>query len=393
MRRCLDWDLYVTITRTGTCIVDDKEEVREEPLPECMKKATRYIDENKTVVIDEFQRLPENYWDMIALKRVDLHGVLVLCGSSLGIARKVFNSNSPLLGLVAPFKIDIISPEDTIASLSRILEPREAVLWSVVARDPWILLFLEPRGNPWDEIVRHADRLAVTPSSLIGEVFGEEEKQLTRLYDTVLRLLAHHYWSSKLLAQKLYELKLLSEPHPGIVTGILSQLESMGLVDKIPLWKTRRNRYYYKHRSPILSLILRIEDLVEHELKPRPEDILYDYSIELQFLLGELLARYKELNHAYTILPDNRGDIDIVLLDHKKKPRIAYEVKIGEYTRRDIALARERIEEYSIPRIGLISLTRKPKTTSVDETLGPEDIIEIALKLAEKKREEETIAG
>ncbi len=320
---------------------------------------------------------------MLALRRTDLRGTLILCGSSLGVAGKVFGSNSPLLGLVAPFKIDLISPEDAIASLSRILSPREAVLWAVIVRDPWILLFIEPGGDPWRKLVREAHRLSMTPSSLIGEVFEEEEKQLTRLYDTILRLLAHRYWSPKHLAQKLHEARLLVAPNPGVVTGILNQLERMGLVDKVPLWRTRRSRYYYKHRSPLLSLLTRISEVVDAGYEPEPETILYDYSLELQFFLGELLAKYKKLNRAYTILPGDLGDIDIVLIDRRKRPRIAYEVKIGEYSRSEIKGVVERARNLGIPRVGLISLSSRPASDLVDETYGPEDIVEIARSLVE----------
>ena len=372
------------VTRGGSCIIDDRRHVYEESIGECIRKIVAGLGEDETIVLDEFQRLPEEYWDILALKRTDLRGKLILCGSSLGVAGKVFDSNSPLLGLVAPFKIDLISPEDTIASLSRTLGPREAVLWAVIVRDPWILLFIEPGGDPWRKLVREAYRLSMTPSSLIGEVFEEEEKQLTRLYDTILRLLAHRYWSPRHLAQKLYEARLIVAPNPGVVTGVLSQLERMGLVDKIPLWRTRRNRYYYKHRSPLLSLLTRISEVVDAGYEPEPETILYDYSLELQFFLGELLAKYKKLNLAYTILPGDLGDIDIVLIDRRKRPRIAYEVKIGEYRGNEIKRVVERIRGLGIPYVGLISLSSKPTNKLVDEAYGPEDIVEIAHSLVKR---------
>ena len=140
--------------------------------------------------------------------------------------------------MLEPFLVDIASPEDAILSLARYLRPREAILWAIVARDPWILGIVTPYGEPWRAIIDRVVSLAPIATSLIGEVFTEEEKQLTRLYEAVLRLLAQRYWSSKALAQKLYEVRLISSPQPGIVTGLLNQLEGMGLVEKISLWKT-----------------------------------------------------------------------------------------------------------------------------------------------------------
>ena len=88
-----------------------------------------------------------------------------------------------------------------------------------------ILGLVTPRGEPWKILLDKAVSLTPITVSLVGEVFTEEEKQLTRLYDALLRLLAQRYRSSKTLAQKLYEAHLISSPQTGIVTGLLSQLE------------------------------------------------------------------------------------------------------------------------------------------------------------------------
>jgi len=388
LRRCVNWDMYVTITKTRTCIVEYNGRVEFQDLRPCLDSALGLLARNEVVVIDEFQRLPEEYWDLIGLKHHDVAGRLILCGSSLGIARKVFDRRSPLLGLLEPFLVDIASPEDTILSLTKYLKPKDAILWATIARDPWILGIITPYGEPWRTIVDRAVGLAPISASLIGEVFAEEEKQLTRLYEAVLRFLAQQYWSSKVLAQKLYEVHLISSPQPGIVTGLLSQLERMGLVEKIPLWKTRGGRYYYKHRSPLLSILLKIEELVEeHGVKPDPQTLMYDLALELQFMLGELLARHHGLNRAYTILPHRQGDIDIVLLDKSKKPVIAYEVKIGEISRSEARKAIEKIRGYGIPRVGLISLSEKPPEENIDEALGPQEIIVIAEELKNKRKQ------
>ena len=383
LRKCVEWDMYVTVTRAGSCIVEYRGgEVVFQSVRECLNSVFKVLGGNGTVVLDEFQRLPEEYWDLIGLKHHEVGGRLILCGSSLGVARKVFDRRSPLLGLLKPFLVDIVSPEDAIASLAKYLKPREAILWATLARDPWILGVMVPHGEPWDTVLNEASSLAPVSTSLVGEVFSEEEKRLTRLYDAVLRLLAQHYWSSKVLAQKLYEAHLLLSPNPGVVTGILSQLENMGLVEKIPLWKTRGARYYYKHRSPLLSTILKIGELVEeHGVKPDRQTVVYSLALETQFTLGELLAKHHKLTRAYTILPRGEGDIDIVLLSKSKKPVIAYEVKIGEISRKEAEEAVEKIRNHGIPKAGLISLTEKPPETKADQTLGPREIIAIAEKL------------
>jgi len=387
LQRCLGWDLYVTVTRTRSCVVDSGEGPSLMGLELCMRRAVDVVSSGGTVVIDEFQRLPDEYWELIAAAR-SRDGRAVLCGSSVGIASRVFDRRSPLLGLLEPLHIDLASAEDTVASLAQHLGPRDAVLWAVIARDPWILGLLEPAGAPWRVIASRARSLVPIAVSLVGEVFTEEEKQLTRLYDAVLRLLAQGYWSSKALAQKLYKSRLISSPQPGIVTGLLAQLERVGLVEKIPLWRTRGARLYYRHRSPLLSMLLGIGDIVE-ELgsEPSGEEVLQKFGLEAQFFVGEILAKHHRLVRAYTILPHGEGDVDIVLLTHGKKPVMGYEVKLGSFSRSEARRAVERMKKLGIPKSGLVSLVEKPPELA-DEVLGPEDLVEIARVLAEERRKE-----
>ena len=94
-------------------------------------------------------------------------------------------------------------------------------------------------------------------------------------------LLAKGYCSSQTLTQKLYEKGLIENYNPGVVTGILNQLVSIGLVEKIPLWRTRGSRIYYHHRSPLLAILYSVSNIVETGLEPSLDDIVEVYSIEL----------------------------------------------------------------------------------------------------------------
>jgi len=371
----------VTVARDRACIVESKGSLRFTELKECFPKILEGLEQGLTVVIDEFQRLPERYWDALSVK-AGSPGRLIACGSSMGIVKEVFSRNSPLLGLLMPFHVDIASPEDAITSLLAALKPGDAILWATLVRDPWILALISPEGDPAESMVREARRLVPVALSLVGEVFTDEERQLTRLYEAVLKLLARRVWSTYALAQKLYEAQLLSAPNPGIVAGILNQLTLMGLVEGIPLWRTRRARKYYKLRSPITSLLLRMSELVEeHGLEPSKNAVRSDICLELQFMLGELLAKHHSLKRAYTILPNGKGDIDAVLLSKSGQPVIAYEIKVGAITKGEARKAVSRIKEYGIPKAGLVSLKERPPEGVADEVMGPHEIIELAKKL------------
>jgi len=80
------------------------------------------------------------------------------------------------------------------------------------------------------------------------------------------------------------------------VTGLLERLVRMGILEKIALWRTKGSRHYFKHRSPLLSIVYYIDQrLGVTEAAYRKVDQNLVSSIlgrELQFCLGEMLAEY-----------------------------------------------------------------------------------------------------
>ena len=395
LRNCVDWSLYATATRSGECIVEDeKGELEVVEINECMKDITRRLKHvnEKAIILDEFQRVPVKYWDVIAVAAQDSERNLIICGSSLGIALRVFDRRSPLLGLFEAFRVDLASVADTITSLYnwKLGEEEEAVLWAVVLRDPWIIRHLAPRGEPWTKIAEKAVTLFPAVKGLIGEVFVEEERQLSRVYEATLKLLAEGYWRAGDIAAKLYNAGLVKTPQPGNATGVLKVLETLGLVERIPLWRTRGARTYYRHRSPITSILYNVSDIVEEiGVNPSPERIKTLYGLEFQFTIAEFLAERHRLRKGYSI-PVGGRDIDVVLLDEKNSPLWGYEVKIGSITGREALEASLWIRKQGIPRTGIVALKgvedEREKLASIDETWDAGKIVEEAKRLSKKRK-------
>ena len=79
----------------------------------------RSIYEDKTIVIDEFHRLSEEFQDLLHASKPRASAKVILITSSLFFAEKILRPRSPLLGIVIPVRIDIISPSDIIKTLAR----------------------------------------------------------------------------------------------------------------------------------------------------------------------------------------------------------------------------------------------------------------------------------
>ncbi len=374
-KHCIKHEAYVLITREATCLVG--EDLYEQNLSDCMKYITSLLSGNKTVIIDEFQRIPRKTWiDSIAHKLTESNGRIVLLGSSLGVLERVFAPHSPLLGLVEAYYVDLADPRDTVKSLVNCgMDPSYAVRWIGLARDPWILGLLKPWGEPVDMLYNKARHLAPIAPGLIGEVFAEEGRSPARVYDAILRLLAKGYWNTSQIALSLYNNGLIDSPAQSAVTGYIRNLERMGLVKGVRLWRTRGARIYYRHRSTLLSVLYyALESVDELGQEPNKDSLRSRYYVELQFDLAELLAYTKNLRPAYHISPAG-WDIDILLVDRNGRPVWGYEVKSGPMNPAEARRAVARIRSLGIPKVGLLSLSDTPPSVNgADEVLGPMDI-------------------
>jgi hypothetical protein len=378
---------YFMITRAGYVIHEEGGRYTYVNVKEAISRVGSLLDNGETVIIDEFQRLPEFLWEELALHHPK--GKLIVSGSSLGMLSKVFDRRSPLLGLLSPLKLDIISYQDTIMALKNLVKtPRDAMMWGLIFRDPWVIPMLSIEADIITEICGKAYYLATSIHGLIGEVFEEEERALTRVYDAILRLVGEGMWKPSEIAGVLASNNMITGGQATVI-GMLERLVNMGLLEKIPLWRTRGARFYFKHRSPIASIIQYIDQKLNITENPNTnvgrEIVMTAISREIQFSLGEMLAEYIGGRRAYAILPN--GDIDIVVLDERRRtPIIGYEVKIGEMEVSEARKAIERIHEQGIPRAGLISVSAKPpKVPGSYEEIGPEEIIEIASKMRSKR--------
>jgi AAA+ ATPase superfamily predicted ATPase len=345
---CVKYDYYTLIASSNKAIIENTVVNVDAALLE----AKKVLNKGGKVIIDEFQRLPDIYYNAISTWR---GGILLALGSSFGIVKKVFDRNSPLLGLMTPKKIGLIPYWET---LTQIGDP----ILSLIYKDPWIIQFVESYGELKDRI----KEFVLIAKGLIGEVFQEEERQLTETYYNILSLLAEGIWKSSELAG------ILQLPGgEASVSSILNKLSNMGLVQKIP---TIGRGNYYKIESPAVSLILYAE--AKYHVSESDTNVQeLPIGREIQFAVGELLAKkYKGL-----LYYSHKEDIDVVIVQ-KNRPIWAFEVKTGEITKSEAREAVNRMSKIA-PKTGLVSLKESPPDIA-DTSLGPKELAMIAADLS-----------
>ncbi|WP_231136294.1 AAA family ATPase [Acidianus ambivalens] len=85
VRKYVNYNLYYVITRDLQAYFPADNSFRN--LNEVFSLTIKTLRENKTVVIDEFQRMPEKYWDALSVEHPN--GKLILVGSSFRIMQKL----------------------------------------------------------------------------------------------------------------------------------------------------------------------------------------------------------------------------------------------------------------------------------------------------------------
>ena len=395
LKNFLNWKTYITVSRGLNILVEEKG--RETKIVE-LRKLPSIVDEslrrNEVVVVDEFQRLPEDFWDIFASYHPK--GKLILAGSSLSIVEKVFSRRSPLLGLLLPVCIDLVKPSDVLRSLiSMGLSSREAVEWGVIVRDPWIIPHVNLRGNVQSQIAKLLPLLVESSISLIGEVFRDEERLLTKTYEAILYAIASGSWRLEEVAREIYQKGIIEYPRLEYASSYVDRLVKMGLVERIPLYKSRA-RIYLKLRSHLMSIALGIGEktgLTEY-LQPVfnvEEAVRSMYGLELQFFIGEALAEAKNLRRAYTILPKDKGDIDVVLLDRKNRPVMAIEVKSSAPKKLDVESLREEARQIGVFETAIFTLKEVAKQELFGvEIITPRKLIDM-LKQSRTEKERRTV--
>ncbi|EDY34218.1 Archaeal ATPase superfamily, partial [Aciduliprofundum boonei T469] len=113
IKNFLNYDIYFFIRRDGRIRMENGNEKID--TGGMIEKVKRGLVDGKTVVIDEFQRLPEEVWDDIA--SVHPSGRLILSGSSMSVVSKLLSKNSPFLGIIYPYRLGLIRAKDILNSL------------------------------------------------------------------------------------------------------------------------------------------------------------------------------------------------------------------------------------------------------------------------------------
>ena len=330
---------------------------------------TRLLDQDKTVVIDEFQRLPMVVMEDIS--RAHPNGRLILTGSSMRVVERYTGRNSPLLALVRPFKLDLIRPSDILVSLADCMPPEKALSSTPILRDPWTIPY-----NTSSNLLR--DTIAVLPTvvpGLIGEIFTEDERTLTATYSAILSMIGSGVTDHHKIADTLYRRKMIGSGSSSHVIPYMRNMVGMGLLERTQVYKRKKDVYsipsipirmfYYLDSRYDIS-----DRAVDYrEVSTAAEGLL---RTGIEEFVGDLLAQV--VGGRKQVLKEAKREIDVLIV-FRKRLALVGEVKWGKATRRDISNFLMKVEGM---RCRKVFVSRSPIESDEVEVLTPDDLVEMA---------------
>jgi len=286
----------------------------------------RSLAEDRTMVVDEFHRLGEDFLDR--LHAGGSRGKLILVSSTLSLAKKVFGRNSPVLGMFAEAPVGLLSLEDVLKKITREgMGNRELVETALIMREPTTIDYFSGEKQGRKVLIDILQSTLNTIPALVGEIFGEEEKTLSGVYEGVLRAIAGGNVVSTEISSYLFSHGLIKKDDPSAIQQYLNNMLSFGLIKRMRIYN--KNKFVYKHVSPLMRIFYYADEKYNiSERKPSQQ--------EMERIVDDIMPRVAE-DSIREFLSDKLGleeslfeakdfDIDACLLRFKE-PEVAVEIK------------------------------------------------------------------
>lgn len=318
------YDEYFFVKRDKSIISKkDSRSITYETFIEILKMV---LKANKTVVVDEFHRLGDDFFDFLHYTKKE--GKLILISSTLFLSKKLFSAHSALLGFFVEISISLISIKDCIAALKKFrLDKKQLVELAILLREPISIEYFDEKKSARNTMSEILIGSAKTIPALTGEIFIEEERSISAIYEGIIRAIATGKVISSEISSYLFAKKLIKKDDPSIIQQYLSNLVEFGVIRKIDIYG--KNRFIYKLVSPLAKLFyyaderynfserrlneIEIDRIIDEVMPKIVEDTVREFFAE-KFGLKEAIAEAKDY------------DVDGCLLKFKK-PAVVLEVK------------------------------------------------------------------
>jgi hypothetical protein len=362
LKHFVKWDAYFLVRRDGTVLCEGIPQKRVDDIRVFSSIIEALIGENKTIIIDEYQRLPPEFFDEVALAHPN--GKLILSGSVVSTLHKFFGTSSPMLGLLAEYKLGLISPSDALSATKTLRE--HSVDYAAFIRDPWVI----PKfsyGEIMDDLYAIAVRFRGAVPRLVGEAFQEENRMLTKTYEAIIREIGAGYWNAGDIAHSLSNKRVIERDDSRLIHPFLANLVSMDLVEETYIHPGKKKKYQLK--SPVFWLFYYLVDKHKiessDEVSPREveENIRRSRNFIVQNFIADLFAESLDGRKECSFSPE----IDIIITQGRNRsPILVGEVKWGKWKASEARAFLDKVSNFSCRKVFVVRDKKDVKIEGVD---------------------------
>ncbi|OGJ16902.1 hypothetical protein A3K73_00490 [Candidatus Pacearchaeota archaeon RBG_13_36_9] len=325
VKNFIKWDDFFFVKRDKTILSESGESISYETFINILR---RELNNNKTIVVDEFHRLGADFLDVI--HALNKKGRLIVISSTLYLSKNLLGSKSPILGLFSEFPVRIIGLDDVLKALKNTnlkFTKKELLENAIILKEPIAISYLNESKTARKILAEIFLGTIKTVPALVGEIFLEEEKTLSSIYEGILRAVAQGKIVSTEIASYLFSKQLISNNDASMVQQYLKNLMDFGIIKKIEVYN--KNKFIYKIGSPLINLFYYADEkynISEREITAKEAENIIDNILPkiVEDVIREFAAKKTGLTES--VIEEKDYDIDACLLKFKK-PEIVIEVK------------------------------------------------------------------
>jgi len=291
----------------------------------------RLCQAEENIILDEFHRANPKLFD--AIHAGTCTDQLVLITSTLHYYKKhVTGKDAPLQGLFKQYRVDLISPKDLLSHDWEKLDKKTMEL---------LVYYQEPILIGWTihDIALSGPEIV---KGLVGDILMEEDLTVTNRYQGILEAIATEKTRLTEITNWLYSKGLIKKPETGMITKYLAIMTKIGLIEKIPLWRTKRS--IYRHKSPLTYTLYYLEARYSISDTPLPSRFKINVIKQIvphliETFIEKLLMKTLGLRPVKILQPE----IDIALTKFKKLKLVAEVKWITDITGQKLRKVEEKL--------------------------------------------------
>ena len=338
------WDEYFFVRKDKALFDKENKEISYETFFELFKQ----MIENKRIVIDEFHRLPNQFFDY--LHAMGKKGNLTVISSTLWLSKKLLGTGSPLLGLFSLMTFGLADEKDVINSLKK-LPNKEIIEASVYLREPILAPDYKPPIRDFLTTFLYSNKLAI--NDIIGEIFKEEERVISLVYEGIMRAISSGKNISTEISSYLFSRKLISKDNPGLIQRYLDVLVKIGILEKLEV--LNRKKFVYKNISPLFDLHYYLDEKYGYIENTIPKNFIRKVvnekiPLHIERFFAELLAKHFGLKKVCIEDPQ----IDIALVSFKKLDLVAEVKWKDKISNQELKKIEEKLKAFNCKKILIV---------------------------------------